>query len=131
VIITSDKDASDNSNEDITSKKRASKGKSTTKRQKSSRQSSNDTNLNAPSSEDESDGLTALRGAEENEQGQSGTRRGPALTTRTHWHAPTKLIEPGSSTLRWKFKCQYCNKCVSINPIVIYYLQYTCALSIL
>ena len=100
-------------------KKRAPKGKSTTKRQKLS---SKDTNLNAPPSEDESDGLTALRGVKETEQSRGGMKRGPVSTTRTHWHPPTKLVEPGSSTLRWKFKCRYCNKYVSINSIAIYYL---------
>ena len=122
MIVTSDKDDSDDSDEDSAPKKRAPKGKSTTKRQKLS---SKDTNPDAPSSEDESDGLTALRGVEEAGQGQGGMKRGPASTTRTHWHPPTKLVEPGSSALRWKFKCRYCNKYVSINSIVIYYL-YTC-----
>ena len=109
MIVTSDKDDSDASDEDSAPKKRAPKGKSTTKQQKLNSQ---DTNPHAPSSEDESDGLTALRGVEEAEQGQSGMERGPASTTRTHWHPPMKLVELGSSTLRWKFKCRYCNKYV-------------------
>jgi hypothetical protein len=119
--MISDDDASNNSGEDMAHKKSAPKGKSTTKRQKLS---SKDTNLNAPSSEDESDGLTALRGVKEVEQSRGGVKRGPASATRTHWHPPTKLVEPGSSVLRWKFKCRYCNKYVSfIGSLAVCYLH--------
>jgi hypothetical protein len=124
--MTSDNDVGNESesDKDIAPKKRAPKGKSTAKRQKSS---GKDTNLNDPSSEDEPDGLTALRGVKEAEQGQSGMKRGPASTTRTHWHSPTKLVEPGSSTLRWKFKCRYCKKYVSIPTVICRFIcLYTC-----
>src|ERR1700683_5174252 len=67
----------------------------------------------APSSGEESDGLTALKAVEE-EEGRAGAKRGPPSTSRSHWHPPTKHTEPGSKTLRWKFQCRYCNKYVSV-----------------
>ncbi|KAH9024612.1 hypothetical protein EDB85DRAFT_1894233 [Lactarius pseudohatsudake] len=62
----------------------------------------------APSSGDESDGLTALKAVEDVESG--GGKRGPPSVSRIHWHPPIKHMEPGSKTLRWKFRCRYCNK---------------------
>ena len=52
----------------------------------------------APSSGEESDGLTALQAVEE-EEGRARAKRGPPSTSRSHWHPPTKHTEPGSKTL--------------------------------
>jgi hypothetical protein len=60
----------------------------------------------APSSGEESDGLTALKAVEE-EEGRVGVKRGPPSASRLHLHPPTKLTETDSKMLRWKF--QYCN----------------------
>lgn len=67
-----------------------------------------------PSLGEDSDGLTALKAVEEEERGE--VKRGPPSASRTHWHPPRKHMEPGSRTLRWKFKCRYCNKYVSAPP---------------
>src|SRR5882724_11754720 len=68
----------------------------------------------APSSGEESDGLTALKAVEEEER-RGGAKRGPPSASQLHWHPPTKHIEPGSKTLRWKFQCHYCNKYVLVS----------------
>ena len=62
-----------------------------------------------PSSGEESDGLLALKAVEE-EESKGGVKRGPSSNSCQHWHPPIKLVEPGSATLWWKFKCHYCNK---------------------
>jgi hypothetical protein len=68
-------------------------------------------NTDAPSSGEESDGLSALKAVEEVER-TGGGKRGPALISQQHWHPPMKLIEPGLKSLRWQFKCRYCDKYV-------------------
>ena len=72
----------------------------------------------APSSGEESDGLTALKAVEEEER-RGGAKRGPPSASQLHWHPPTKHIEPGSKTLRWKFQCHYCNKYVLVSFFLI------------
>lgn len=68
----------------------------------------------APSSGEESDGLTTLKAVEEEDE-RGGAKRGPLSASRAHWHPPTKHTEPGSKTLRWKFQCCYCNKYVLVS----------------
>jgi hypothetical protein len=54
---------------------------------------------------DESDGESALRALEAQEQSQ-GARRGPA-NGRQHFHDPVPVLSKDCS-LRWEFKCKYC-----------------------
>lgn len=63
-----------------------------------------------------SDGNTALKNVRKNEatRGQQA-RRGPKSETRSHWHDPIMVVEPGKKPKRWQFKCKYCPMCVSIN----------------
>lgn len=58
------------------------------------------------SSEEESDGNSALRKVEE-DRTYIGGKRGPRTSTLDHWHEPVKTRQP--SGLRWLFKCRYCN----------------------
>ena len=75
------------------------------KKKQTSKPKQKKSNTDVPSSGEESDGLSALKAIEEVER-TGGGKRGPASISRQHWHPPTKLIEPGSKSLRWKFKCR-------------------------
>jgi hypothetical protein len=55
---------------------------------------------------DESDGESALRALEAQEQSQ-GARRGPANGSLQHFHDPVPVLSKDRS-LRWEFKCKYC-----------------------
>ncbi|KAG2757098.1 hypothetical protein P692DRAFT_20764764, partial [Suillus brevipes Sb2] len=69
-------------------------------------------NLNV-SSEEESDGQSALRAVEEEEM-RVGGKRGPQGRTRIHWHTPSITVEPGTKSKRWLFKCRYCDATRSV-----------------
>lgn len=59
------------------------------------------------SSEETSDGRTALRETEMREaKKRVGNSRGPQNTTLPHWHDPVATVEPSGP--RWAFKCRYC-----------------------
>jgi hypothetical protein len=60
------------------------------------------------SSEEESDGQSALRAVQE-EEIRAGAKRGPQGRTRLHWHIPRTTIEEGTKSKRWLFKCRYCD----------------------
>ena len=61
------------------------------------------------STELESDGESALKKVRELAARKSSSiRRGPKSDTRSHWHEPVKITEPGKKPKRWQFKCKYC-----------------------
>ena len=55
---------------------------------------------------DESDGESALRALEAQEQSQ-GAHRGPANGSLQHFHDPVPVLSKDHS-LQWEFKCKYC-----------------------
>lgn len=59
------------------------------------------------SSEESSDGQTAINDVRARQPTVS-VRRGPKTDTRSHWHDPVAVIEPGKAPNRWQFKCKYC-----------------------
>jgi hypothetical protein len=60
------------------------------------------------SSEEESDGQSARRQVDEQEEAEqsNGGKRGPAGKTRQHWHEPIQYVVPGVASKKWQFKCK-------------------------
>jgi len=67
------------------------------------------------STEPASDGQSALNKVQEEAAKRIGTGCwGPKSDTRSHWHDPIKIMEPGKKLKRWQFKCKYCKVFVDI-----------------
>ena len=60
------------------------------------------------SSEDESDGQSARRKVDKQEEAEQlkGGKRGPAGRTRQHWHEPIQYLIPGVAMKKWQFNCK-------------------------